>query len=121
MFTRNIDVKKKNYEEIQSLNQPILNVIAYNSSATARAKHPDFFQQMPNHEYFSMGAKVLLTKNLKPEYGLANGTTGIVKDFIWNDDDRVITHDNISDACNLFVWVDFGKQYSGPSFFDEVT
>ena len=121
LFTRNVDVRKKNYEEIQSLNQPILKVIAYNSSATARAKHPDFFQQMPNHEYFSRGAKVLLTKNLKPEYGLANGTTGIVKDFIWNDDDRVVTHDNISDACNLFVWVDFGKQYSGPSFFDEET
>jgi len=115
LFRTNADVKKKNYTEIQRLGMPILKVQARNSSSAARKKTSDYFQQLVNHEYYSVSSKVLLTKNLKPELGLANGTTGKVIDIVWKEG---TTDQQISDASNLFLWVDFGDQYKGESFFE---
>ena len=40
----------------------------------------------------------------------------VVKQIVWNS---TATDETIYDAANLFVWIDFGEQYSGPSFFEE--
>jgi len=114
LFTTNKEVLKHNHKELQSLKKPILKVEAVNSSSKARAKKSDFFQQLENIVYLSIDAKVLLTKNLKPESGLANGSTGYVKAFVWDD---TVTDEDISDATKMYVWVDFGDEYTGESFF----
>ena len=100
--------------EIQRLGTPILKVEAKNLPSTARKRKPDYFQQLVNHEYYAVNSKVLLTKNLKPELGLANGTTGKVMDIVWKDGS---TDEDISNASNLFIWVNFGDNYKGETFF----
>ena len=77
----------------------------------------EFFQQLENGLYLSNGCKVLLTKNLKPEAGLANGTTGFTMDTIWEES---VTDENISDATKSFHWIDFGSDYKGESFFPNI-
>ena len=114
LFRTNADVQKKNYAEIQRLGRPILKVEATNSPSIARKRRPDYFQQVVNHEYYTVNSKVLLTKNLKPELGLANGTTGKVMDIVWKEG---ITDEDISNASNLFIWVDFGNNYTRETFF----
>ena len=58
-----------------------------------------------------MGSKVSLTKNLKQAANLVNGSTGIVKDIIYAE--------NETQANNLpmYVIVDFGNMYTGQRFF----
>ena len=86
---------------------------AQNSSSSAKAKSSDHFHQLQNHLYHSIGATVLLTKNFNTSIGLVNGSTSTVKKIVLNND----SDETISDASNLFVWVDFGDQYSGPTLF----
>ena len=114
LFTTNREVLKKNHEQLRALQKPILKAMSYNSTKSAKAQRADFFQGLPNRVFLSESSKVLLTTNLKPELGLANGSTGIVKAFVWEDG---ATNEDLSDVRKMFVWVDFGDQYIGDSFF----
>ena len=116
LFSRNKDVLQHNHQRLQQLDNPILKIEAYNKTKAAKAKKSECFQQLENQIYLAVDALSLLTTNLQPSIGLANGSTGVVKQIVWNS---TATDDTISDAANLFVWIDFGEQYSGPSFFDE--
>ena len=99
------------------LGNPILRIEALNSSSAARNKKADFFQTLPNQAFYCLLCKVLLNKNLRPDIGLTNGTTGIVMGFHWDDDIVRVTDADISDVTKVFIWVDFGEQYKGPTFF----
>ena len=114
LFPKNDQVLKHNYDRLKKLQNPILKVDAKNSSKSARAKKSDFFQNLENHLYLSVEALVLLIINLCPSIGLANGSTGIIKQIVWNS---TAIDETISDADNMFVWVDFGHDYKGESFF----
>ena len=58
-----------------------------------------------------------ITKNLKPEAGLANSTTSSAMDIVWEE---LVTDKNISDVTKLFKWIDFGSDYKGESFFPNI-
>ena len=47
---------------------------------------PEKFQGLPNQLHLACGALVMLTHNLKPEVGLANGSTGTVVDIQYHPD-----------------------------------
>eukprot|EP00957_Ditylum_brightwellii_P126279 9627557-Ditylum_brightwellii.AAC.1 len=60
--------------------------------------------------YLSVGSKVLLTNNTCQLANLCNGSTGIVKDTV-DEDNTSPSH------MPMFIMVDFGSQYTGPTVF----
>ena len=111
LFPTNKQVQEENHRRIRKVGKPILKIESHNSSARAKSFPADRFCGLQNKVYLCVEAMVVLTMNLLPEYGLANGSTGTVKDFVWEGDDRP------EETPPTFVWVDFGDEYDGPSFF----
>ena len=62
--------------------------------------------------YVSIGAQVVLTKNMRQSVGLCNGACGIVKDIVYDPT-------NPPPALPLSIIIDYGDSYQGPSFFPE--
>ena len=116
LFMKNSQVLDHNHKRLKKLAAPILRVNAVNNNAKARKKASDSFQQLPNHAFYAIDSKVLLTRNIKPIYGLANGSTGYVKGFVW---DTSVTDETISDATSVLIWADFKDQYTGKPFFTD--
>ena len=59
----------------------------------------------------------MLTTNLCPSIGLVNGSTGIIKQIVWNS---TATDETISDYDNMFVWIHYQDDYKVESFFPNV-
>ena len=79
---------------------------------------------LPNVLYLAPKAKVTLTFNLCPELGLANGSTGVVKDILYSPGTKPVDQhptgrpqDVVLPYC---VWVEM-EDYCGPSFFADGT
>ena len=70
----------------------------------------DKFQGLEKTIYLAVGAKVVLTNNLAVQARLANGSVGVVKDFLYKEGAKV----RDLPKC---VWVDFGDEYKGNPFF----
>ena len=98
--------------EFFSDTQPIILIKANNSSARAQSCASERFKNLPNVFHCCVGAKVVLTYNIWPEAGLSNGSTGIVKDFVFVDGQR-------APDFPYCVWVDFSDEYCGLAFFGE--
>ena len=64
------------------------------------------------HAFYCKGALVLLTKNVCQSLGLCNGSTGKIVDIIY-------THGKPPPALPECIIVNFGDNYSGPSFFPD--
>ena len=69
----------------------------------------DNFGGLSSKLYLCVSAKVLLTRNLL-NIGLSHRSMGIVKDIIY-------VEDKLAPKLPKFVWVDFGNDYTGSSFF----
>jgi ATP-dependent DNA helicase PIF1 len=110
LFNTNKEVNLHNLKMLKAHNNPIAKVEAYNSTTKGKSLSPDQFNSLQNTLYLAKGALVLLTTNMWPEGGLANGSTGTVVD---------IEYDAGTPAPGLpkCVWVDFGSDYTGPTFF----
>jgi ATP-dependent exoDNAse (exonuclease V) alpha subunit len=67
---------------------------------------------LKNLLYISVGAAVVLEQNLCPEFGLANGSVGIVHDIFYENDKPP------PENLPKFIWVEF-EDYTGRSFFHE--
>ena len=91
-------------------NRKIAKITAVNS-AGARRFSEQHAQNLPNEMYLCVGSKVSLTKNLKQEANLVNGSTGIVKDIIYAEGDTPVN------SLPMYVIVDFGDMYTGQRFF----
>eukprot|EP00957_Ditylum_brightwellii_P006106 462041-Ditylum_brightwellii.AAC.1 len=62
--------------------------------------------------YFSVGYKMLLIINICQLASLCNGSTGIVKDILY-ENNVYLSH------IPKFIIVVFGSQYNGPTFFPD--
>ena len=87
---------------------PIALVEAENTGS-GKSMRDDNFRGLASKLFLCIGAKVLLTRN-QLNIGLSNGSTGVVKDIIYN-------HDMPALKLPKFVWVNFGDNYTDPSFF----
>ena len=76
--------------------------------------------QLNNVLFLARDAKVTLTFNLSPELGLANGSTGKVKDVIYLEGTKPVDQPPRPSEVDLpyCVWVEF-DEYCGPSFFPQ--
>ena len=99
---------RSNNQCLQKLGTPIIKITAKNSNRAVARLKPDKCGGLANKLYLAVGAKVMLTYNLRPELGLANGSTGEVVDRIWNAGE----HPRDSDLPYC-IWVNF-PDYVGP-------
>ena len=118
LYSTNKEVENHNLDELKKRNKPILRIAATNNCSRAQGLSSERFNGLQNSLHVCIDSTVVLTTNLWPEMGLLNGSTGIIKDIefrgvqagianrIWNPD-----------MLPFCIWVDFGHNYHGPSFF----
>ena len=110
LYCTNREVAERNIHCIKSVNNPIVQI---NAEHTGKGSIASSNQSngLEKRVYLCIDAKIVLTKNLLQTAGLCNGTTGIVKDIIFDDEK------NAPGLCSCVV-VDFGSSYTGESFFE---
>ena len=59
------------------------------SSPSVKDHEDSCYAHMAIKQYFKIGSNVILRKNLWKEAGLFNGSKGVLKDVILNDDDSL--------------------------------
>ena len=112
LYTTNKEVLDHNLKRLKNLGVPIARIEAEHTGR-GKSMSADTLSGLQLCLYLAIGAKVLLTWNLSQGAGLVNGSVGIVKDIIYDE-----TNTNQKAGCLPdYVWVDFGKQYTGPSHF----
>ena len=106
----NKDVAENNFNALHSLGSPIATIPAlHNKKAAAKCSSDDMGGLDPKL-LISVGARVMLTRNLWTDAGLCNGATGLVKNVIYNDLD--------SSSFPIAILVKFDN-YVGPSFLED--
>ena len=85
LFYSNEEVGNYNHEQLIKLMQPVAQITARHSSATAKKVSADEFSSLQPLLFLAKGAKVMLTMNLWPAVGLCNGATGTVIHFIYKN------------------------------------
>ena len=99
-----------------TLRRPVAYIKAVNSSSNAQSSSEQLTQGLTIYLYICFFARVILTYNLRTLFGLCNGSTGIVMDIGYDTSTGVPI---VNTKClPAYVWVDFGSNYKGPSFFD---
>lgn len=110
LYCTNREVHDHNTKCIKQLDKPITFLEAENSRG-ARRFASDVSYSLENTLYICMLAKVLLTSNVCQPAGLCNGATGTVMDIVYDDGVK-------PPSLPRMIWVDFGEQYTGPTFFE---
>jgi PIF1-like helicase/Helitron helicase-like domain at N-terminus len=125
LFCSNKEVLEYNHDLLMKLNNPIVLIEAKN---TGRAKNmsSDQLYGLECALFLAVGAKVVITSNVAQHFGLCNGTTGVVKDIVY-DKEQQYGRDNINTTTSgtarkppglpEYVWVDVGNDYKGPMYF----
>ena len=113
LFSTNADVDKHNKNALTSLANPIVKITAKNTSKWMKKLATDRCGQLTNVLFLARDAKVTLTYNLCPELGLANGSTGKVKDVVYLPGESPGGDEPDLPYC---VWVEVDG-YTGDSFF----
>ena len=108
IYTTNREVLVHNNWKIVQVRNPIALVEGKNTGR-ATSLSDDTFNGLASSMYICAGAKVVLTKNYL-QIGLSNGSTGIVREIIYDVDKPA------PGLCK-FVFIDFGTEYTGTSFF----
>ncbi len=110
LYTTYREVHAHNNKSLKALNKPILLIEALHVGNASKLSD-DRFHNLPSMLHLCVGAKVMMTSNVCQPVGLCNGALGKVIDFIF--------HSTSAPPPSLpnFIWVDFCKGYTGPSYF----
>ena len=76
-----------NHEALTNLNVPIAQINARHSNKSAVKFPSDDMGGLEPKLFLSIGARVMLTRNLWTDKGLCNGSMGILKDIIYQEGD----------------------------------
>ena len=85
LFGTNNEVEKYNLDTCLKLGNPIAKIIGTHSDNIALNADAKDFWGLKNVLYFSVGSKVMLRINLLTKYGLVNGSQGIIRDIIFDE------------------------------------
>ncbi len=108
LYFTNEEVANYNYEQLINLSQPIATIKALHSSELAKKATSDDMSGLEPTIFLAKSARVMLTMNLWTDVGLCNGATGIVREFIY-------ANNQLPPDLPVAVIVQF-DDYRGPSF-----
>lgn len=112
LFCTNREVEDHNKKRLTAQGKPIVLIEAQHSEKNAKKLSNDYFWGLETCLYLCVNARVTVQINLCTPAGLMNGSEGIVKDIVYADSGGPTSQPK-------FVMVDFGTQYTGPSFFPD--
>jgi hypothetical protein len=107
LYFTNQEVADYNYQQLLSLSQPIATINALHSSELAKKATLDDMSGLEPTIFLAKSAIVMLTMNLWTDVGLCNGATGIVREFIYANNQQ-------PPDLSAAVIVEF-DDYRGPS------
>ena len=108
LCARNKDSISFNIQKIKSLNNPIAQIHAVNSTKKAKTFPASKAGGLQNSIIICKNSKVMLLSNIWKEVGLTNGANGFVRYIIYDEDKG-------PPKLPAFLLINF-PQYTGPSF-----
>ena len=108
-----------NAEYVASL-QSVCRVNAVCSGPHARNDKDGRLKAVPRMAAYAVGGMVKLTDNLCPEFGLANGSRGVVRDIIYPGGVGYVPPSSDTDPVFPMLIVEFPK-YRGPPLLEDAT
>jgi ATP-dependent exoDNAse (exonuclease V) alpha subunit len=112
-FNTNEEILLHNLKMLKFMGTPICRINADHSSAAAFKGNEEQTKRLSTVMYIGVNSKVMLTWNLCTHNNLVNGSTGIVKDIIFDEGSTP------PDKLPITIVVEF-PQYRGPAFFNNV-
>ena len=85
-------------------------MIEAKNTGSANKISSSYFRNLESSTFLAIDVIIVLTSNLSTSVGLSNSTTGVVKEIIYDEGVQ-------APALRKCVWVDFGDDYTGESFF----
>ena len=89
----------------------IARITAENSTG-ARCFDNTYARKLANELFLCVNEKVILFHNLKQDSNLVSGSTGYVKEIVYEENEN-------PPSLPSYVLVDFGQFYTGTNFFEE--
>jgi hypothetical protein len=86
IYSTNKEVFQYNHSCLQKLNKPINKITAQHDSAASKKRASDSCEQLPPVLYLTRESSIMLLRNISTPYGLVNGSSGAIKDFMYGED-----------------------------------
>jgi ATP-dependent exoDNAse (exonuclease V) alpha subunit len=99
------------------LDAPVCKIQATHTGSGWNRVSSKNFQGLEHTLYLAIGARVMFSNNTLHKLNINNGTTGTLKFIKFNDSDLNLDGSLKSPCLPEYVWVDFGEDYSGTTFF----
>ena len=104
----NKKVAELNFQALRNLNSPVVKInAAHNKAAAAKFSTDDMGGLVPSL-FLSIGARVMLTRNLWTDAGLVNGSLGTIQNIIYSEE-------QMPPLLPAVIIVQFDT-YTGPSY-----
>ena len=110
LYCTNREVAERNIACLKEVGNPMVKVEAEYSGPQGYSAKSDIANGLDKVTYICVGAKVMITQNLWQQCGIVNGSTGIIIDIVYSPDTP-------PPGLPVCVLIDFGDEYTGPSFF----
>ena len=115
IYTTNADCSRANAKRLLELNQPILRIRSINTGDARSVKSSDL-SGLEYEVFVCVGCTIMLTKNICQPLGLSNGTTAVIKEFIFPENCDTYK----PGLLPLIVWIEVRNEaYCGRSFFPD--
>jgi hypothetical protein len=112
IYFTNKEGSDHNVKALNDLRQPILRIDAEHDTASSKSKSSDLVNRLQPRFYLCRGAKCMLVHNLWTSKGLVNGSSGIIKDFVFDTKNYTVGDSTLP----LAIIVEFAE-YNGQPFF----
>jgi len=113
IYFTNAESNSHNIKALRNLNTPIVQIKAeHDPHSGSRNRSSDTTNHLPALLYLARGAKVMLLQNVSVLNGLVNGSSGIVKDFLY--------HSNSKAPNRPYAIIIEFEDYKGPAFFSSM-
>lgn len=109
LYFRREEVWIHNHQRLRDCRQPILRIKSAHTGRGAEGANDDEADGLAPYLCVCLGARVMLTENIWVENGLVNGSMGVVRDVVWNEN-----QDPINDMPAAIMIAVEG--YDGPKF-----
>jgi hypothetical protein len=109
IYFTNAEATQHNTDQLRDLATPIVRINAEHDRDSSAARSAESTQRLPPFLYLALDAKIMLFTNTWTKKGLVNGSTGVIKDFLYEDG-------KMAPMLPYAIVIDF-EEYCGPPFF----